>query len=362
MSNFISLNRKKIFFGSVIAISLVISGVVFVSAQSVAAETSRRVRAVFSSSIPLPEFTTIAKQYGIMPTELYFAQGETGGGYTPKPGENLNEIAARFQTEHQKFLRVAMENTEEGLAQAKNDVETNRLSVLYDQLKSAKFQTDSEGIEVNSIEMRDNPAFIEELNRRGLIEKVINTELTIKQKIKLSVTEVLHGLGRTFGSLVNTAYASLWHESWAPYGGGSSVNQSYTYQTFYFNNLSNFTSWNAYEHETQVYDPNFANYAGYWNSNMPNKYYDTQFLDNENIDNFTVGSTNPIAMSTYYQYYTYMSLSAGSASTATVRIKGQKGQKAYPSCHGWTWCVLYPLATTGSMATFTAPAGMSWQY
>lgn len=55
-----------------------------------------------------------------------------------------------------------------------------------------------------------------------------------------------------------------------------------------------------------------------------------------------------------------MSLRAGSASTATVRIKGQKGHR-YPSWCYSTWCV-FADATTGSMATFTAPAGMSWQY
>lgn len=148
------------------------------------------------------------------------------------------------------------------------------------------------------------------------------------------------------------------HESWAPYGGTSDVKATYTSQTFYFDKISDFGSTNTYEHETQVYDKRFANYAGYWSSNMPKAYYDTPFLDT--IDNFTVGTLTANVLKVKTQYYTYMSLKAGTVTTATVRIKGQKGHRSPSSCYS-TWCV-FADATTGTMALLTAPSGKSWQY
>lgn len=154
------------------------------------------------------------------------------------------------------------------------------------------------------------------------------------------------------------AKASSSHEPWAPYTGGSDVQRTYTYQTFKFDNVSNYGSADTYEHETQVYDKNFADYAGYWSSNMPSAYYDTPFSDS--IDNFTIGTFTAASLQTETQYYTYMSLSPGTVLNATVRIKGQKGHRFPGWCYS-TWCV-FADATTQSMATFNAPAGMSWIY
>jgi len=114
----------------------------------------------------------------------------------------------------------------------------------------------------------------------------------------------------------------------------------------------------TYEHETQVYNKNFADYNGYWSSNLPRAYYDTPFCDS--IDNFTIGSAQASSIRVNSQYYTYMALRAGSASNATVRTKGQKGHR-WPSWCYSTWCI-FADATTSSMATFTAPGGMSWWY
>lgn len=206
---------------------------------------------------------------------------------------------------------------------------------------------------VDSIETNDEQS-LNGLKEAGFIKSALPKQ-SISQKISAKLQNAL-SYGAT--KLINIAEASYWHELWAPYGGGSDVQRTYTYQAFYFNNKSSYGSADTYEHETQVYNKNFANYAGYWSSNMPSAYYDTPFSDS--IDNFTIGTFTGASLKTYTQYYTYMSLSAGSASTATVRIKGQKGHRSPSWCYS-TWCV-FPDATTGSMATFTAPAGMSWQY
>lgn len=328
--------------------------VVFPATQNVtAAETPQRVKATFSSPVSLSEFADIAKQHGIKPVELHYTQGDIQGGYTVEPGASIDEALRKFVDAHNTFLSVAIAKTEKEISKAKDGATVQRVAVLLNQLRAAQSQTDKDGLKIDSIETDDKQS-LRELKKAGSVKDIMPAQ-KVSYKVGAQLNKTLSYIKSAF---VDVANASLYHESWAPYGGGSDVNQSYTYQTLYFNNISAYGSADTYEHETQVYDKNFANYAGYWSSNMPNAYYDTPFLDI--IDNFTVGTFTGASLQTYVQYYTYMSLSAGSASTATVRIKGQKGHRSPSWCYS-TWCV-YPDATTLSMATFTAPAGMSWQY
>lgn len=189
-------------------------------------------------------------------------------------------------------------------------------------------------------------------------------------------------------------------EPWAPVSGYSSVNQSKTYNRFVFSSLTGqYGDDETYEHETQVYNIAFADYDGYWSSNLPSKYYDTPFYDD--IDNFTIGSARAADLQDGVQYYTYMALTKGNNSDcqgccsshggvvcsngvsqcadgtplsstcvakgcnqclneATVRIKGQRGHSVIPGCTS-TWCI-FADATTGTMCLLNAPQYKSWIY
>lgn len=149
-------------------------------------------------------------------------------------------------------------------------------------------------------------------------------------------------------------------ESWAPSYGKSRVTAGFTIQFFEFDDVSDFTGNVTYEHETQVYNNNFADYGNYWSTSMPNGYKDTQFFDN--IDNFTVGCNDATDLAEDELYYTYITLTGGSASTATVRIKGQKDYRTPSFCY-WTWCI-FANATTSSLTTYTAPINYYkfWNY
>jgi len=189
-------------------------------------------------------------------------------------------------------------------------------------------------------------------------------------------------------------------EPWAPASGYSSVNQTKTYNRFVFASLSGqYGNDETYEQETQVYNNAFADYDGYWSSNLPAKYYDTPFSDD--IDNFTIGSARASDLKEGVQYYTYMALTKGNNSDcqgccsshggivcsggltqcadgtslsstcaakgcnqclneATVRIKGQKGHSVIPGCTS-TWCI-FADATTDTMCLLNAPQYKSWVY
>jgi hypothetical protein len=150
---------------------------------------------------------------------------------------------------------------------------------------------------------------------------------------------------------------------WYPTKGSTKTDKSIAYNSFYFGDASGFDFFNGiltYEHETQVYDTKFADYGGYWSSNLPNAYKDTAFLDT--LDNFTVGSSKASSIVSNTKYYTSMSLQGGTASTATVRIKGQLGHRYPSSCYS-TWCI-FADATTPTLKSYTAPISVqqSWTY
>ncbi|MFW0871271.1 MAG: hypothetical protein ACKKL4_02350 [Patescibacteria group bacterium] len=350
MINFISLNRKEIFVGFVVAIILAIASITFVFAQSATAETSARAKVEFNHPVSLSEFATLVKQNGIIPTELHYTQGEIQGGYTVELGKSIDEALEDFAEKHETFLALAISKTEQQIREEKDETIRQRALASLEQLRNAKIKNDNDGLKIDAIETNDKQS-LKALEQTDLIKQIVPLQ-KISHKIGARVTKALDSAKR---ALIDVVYAG---ESWAPYGGGSDVQYTYTYQTFYFDYIGDYDSDDTYEHETQVYDNDFADYDNYWSSNMPNAYKDTQFLDD--IDNFTVGTFTASSLSTYYQYYTYMALEHETANSATVRIKGQKGHR-YPSWCYSTWCV-FADATTGSMAVFTAPAGMSWQY
>ena len=189
-------------------------------------------------------------------------------------------------------------------------------------------------------------------------------------------------------------------EPWAPVSGYSSVTQTKTYNEFVFSSLNGqYGDGETYEHETQIYNNAFADYDGYWRSNLPTKYYDTPFSDD--IDNFTIGSARAANLQEGVRYVTYMRLTKGNNSNcqgccsshggvvcshgvtqcadgtslsstcvakgcnqclneATVRIKGQRGHSVIPGCTS-TWCI-FADATTGTMCLLNAPQYKSWVY
>lgn len=119
----------------------------------------------------------------------------------------------------------------------------------------------------------------------------------------------------------------------------------------------------TYEHETQIYDPDYADFGNYWSSNMYDAYLDTSFGDSSSLDNFTIGTSDANRLVAGKQYYTYMSLTAGSSNDeAYVIIKGQKGYRAPAFCHS-TWCI-FALATSGHLTKGYTPlyGTNEWHY
>jgi len=319
------------------------------------AYSENQIRVIFSSPLSFQEFSDFLDSYEVSPTELHYSYGEIQGGYTIDSEKNLQEELTRFQEKHEKFLSLMIEKTENEKKNAQENDTFHRNSKLLQELQSAEEKSKTEGILLDWFDANIQDKEIGEEMEQDLRVKEIKSE---KEENILSQMNEYNFLQSAKDFFFGKASASLYHEDWAPYGGGSDVNQSYTYQTFYFNDTSDFGSTNTYEHETQVYDNDFADYDDYWSSNMPDAYYDTAFLDD--IDNFTIGSLIGDDLETNTEYYTYMELEGETAPTATVRIKGQLGHR-YPSWCYSTWCV-YADATTSSMAMFTAPSGMSWQY
>jgi hypothetical protein len=229
---------------------------------------------------------------------------------------------------------------------------------LKNGFKSALQELESGTFGINSIRVNANN--LSTLDKDDIVAKVVQAPVVSKKDIALArrIAEVsFHPK-----SLRQVSYS---HESWAPYYGTAKVTQGFAFNTFYFNDVSYYDSNEAYEHETQVYDIDFADYDNYYDSNMPNHYIDSQASEPDpSIDNFAVGSTQPTAFETYKQYYTYISLRAGSSSSAFVRIKGQVGWKISPWCHGFSWCVLVAVGTTDTLTSFTAPIyyNQGWNY
>ncbi len=217
-------------------------------------------RPVFAS-----ELSEIVNTNGIEVKEFTFKDGEMSGGYVLKNGESIDNAVQRFASKHLEFLNQANEVIAENLKKEEDQVVINGYTTLSKQIKSS----------LN--------------NKNPMIDKIIvdsYSEDAAKDLGKLEKCDEQVALPK------KTLNQSLYHESWAPYYGESKVTRQMTFQFFYFNNISYYNGNNnvTYEHETQVYDEDYADFDGYWASNLPYAYHDTQFGDD--LDNFTVGSSS----------------------------------------------------------------------
>ncbi len=316
-----------------------------VAAPAAPASAARTVPATVDVSLATPlepaAVVDLAHRHALAVRELGYevrvsAQTTVRGGYVVPDGEPIDTAVDTLLAKHAAFLDDALAKC--ALASATRAVDDpkpesfaaleSQFRLLKDDLKAGRFRVSSLRVESGAAAAR--------LLADG------------------EVTGVSAAPNRPIAAPADSGTAktsSGSHECWAPYYGIASVDRWSAYQTFYFNNTSCFGSESTYEAEAQVYNRNYADYDNYWSSNMPSAYLDTGFLDS--IDTFTVGCARASQLATNTPYFTYLSLKPGSAATATVRIKGQLGYRNPNWCTA-TWCV-FGIATTSSMATFTAP-------
>lgn len=293
----------------------------------------------FEKPFTIEQLDKLSRVKGLKIEEFRIDFGGFTSGYTVA-GKQVSDIIDDFNYEHQKFIQVVRENSG-------TDEEKELSKILVDIANSSL-----QDLNITAVSFRASPEELPEIGYGSIVDSGL---------VVLPLDRPLEDEEIDSKDTKDPATTSSRHESWAAYTGWSAVTQSYSYQTFKFDNLIAYIDISTYEHETQIYDKNFADYAGYWASNLPCPYKDTPFLDN--IDNFTVGSAYADALVANYNYWTYMSLRPQSSKTALCKIRGQIGYR-FPSWCYSTWCI-YALATTtpGCYAYLALPDyGVTWQY
>lgn len=292
----------------------------------------------FSQELNESELLQLVQDYNISGlTELRFKIGDITAGYVPRSNDIKAEIQNGLQVHIEHTNKILAIEREHKLAKSTSQESAAKQARIVRLEKSVDLAS-SNNFEFSGINIQDfEGAIVSRLTDAGIVSGsfVKGAQLNKSQLNKITGSD----------------------DNWAPDYGWNSVTQSYTYQRFAFDDLSGFNVLNAYEHETHVWSTQFVDYDGYWGTDMPYGYLDTQLLDSGWPENYTVGSTDPTNFQTYYTYYTYIALKPvpGGATVAPIHIKGQKGAKSATYCHGSTWCVLYALATTGRLDDVTAP-------
>ncbi len=290
-------------------------------------------RMQFNEPVSFDQLVDLAEQNGIKVKEILLDFGDFASAYTVTTA-SLRDARADFFTQHEKFLQFMVDQTyTAGMQRNEAPSLASRFAILLAETHAGR-------VPITGIEVAETDVPFARLNARLMP--------TLPPKLPSSTDRTVPQLLSTHG------------ERWAPYKGYSKVTQWETYQKFVFNNVDDFIDISTYEHETQIYDKNFADYANYYSSNLSSAYKDTQVMDG-NIDNFTVGTPFADYLNVNFTYWTYMSLRPGTTSSATCRIKGQWGYKWPKDCVS-TWCI-WPIATSGSLAYLAIPNyGVNWTY
>lgn len=247
-------------------------------------------------------------------------------------GQTPEQAAETFAMEHRKFLMMLSSRTESEMANERAAAvsELSRLS--------------SSSLRVSMMTVSGTPNRFRQLPNVKVMATPLSTSNPGPVVNPISVkTQVQPN--------------SLYHQSWAPYGGTSEVNKSYSYQRFIFNNVNAILASDAtYEHEVHIWDKGYVNRTGYWVTNLPNAYLDCG-NQTDSVDNFAVGTFTANQIRPYVWYYTYMGFYGQSASTSTVSVYAQRGQR-----YAWNCWYVWSRETAGPLTRQLAPSGISWQF
>lgn len=300
----------------------------------------------FEEALSSNELISVVDQNDLQVVEIRYYDDSASigkpisGGYTLLAGEDIRSALDNMKKKHFQFLKTMLKEIRRRASKETDQIMldgSRELSIQFSDMLAnlRRGKLDLSSMRVNGFKNMER--------------------LTQSIKIKSIIPVFPRSHTKESGVITNSSS----HEAWAPYYGTSRVTTSLTSQFFYFNNVGAFGSDSTYEHETQVYESNFAGYNNYWSSNMPSAYYDTPFLDN--IDTFTVGCAQASSLQNYSQYFAYMALYPEGAPSAVVRIKGQLGRRVPGWCYS-TWCIFASATTTPAMLTFTAPVGAAISY
>lgn len=120
----------------------------------------------------------------------------------------------------------------------------------------------------------------------------------------------------------------------------------YIYQWMWWHNADRLLWLARYRDTTYEPDALFYNYdgkaygdrpSGYWASDMPSPYVDTQFGDPNGEKAVTVGSGNAKLLTPARWYYTVTRMWAGGGTSSWIKLSSQRGRQIPFGCTS-TWC------------------------
>ena len=143
-------------------------------------------------------------------------------------------------------------------------------------------------------------------------------------------------------STSSTQYVNSWGYSYI----SADAYSRYVYQYMYWHDSSRLSWFSANANSTWELDTFFYNYdgraygnapSGYWASDMPYPYVDTQAFDPSAEKAVTVGSANAAGLSAGRVYYYVTRMTSGAGSSSLVKLQAQRGLRSPSWCYS-TWC------------------------
>jgi len=292
---------------------------------------------ILTTPLESDQLVDLVQGFNLKTREIQFKAGEITAGYSLH-SDNLNQ-------EIQNALKIHAENMSKILQFTESDQGGADIT-LRQEMQNSIVAASQGQVLFSGITALASPEVFNKIREQGIAEELI--------------------LNDQRSTLAAPSPQSLSHESWAPYKGGATVTSGYIYNSLAFDPgaASSFATNHSYEHETHLWTgTGFVFYTGYWSSNLPNAYRDTQVCDSPPPVNLAIGTTNPRAITARRLYFTYMSISLFK-NNIEIDIKGQLGKKWASWCHNSTWCTLESIDTTEQMTSFFAPSNrlFLWTY
>lgn len=284
---------------------------------------------------------SFAERTGVQPVALEYEIGTIIGGCALRTDQTLHMALQDCREQHEAFLASiasSIHNAMEADETLRVETDAAELVQSFEQLAA-----DYRNVSISRIRIRGDDA------ARLLREPEVQAVTPIRQRLADSDAS---------GDAPRRRIEALAKKAWAPTAGQAEVTRYSTTATFYFSKLTDYDAKTTFAAETLISDSKFANWGGYWATNLPYAFVDAPLSDGPAGDSFKIGTAKGTAMRKNTSYFTYMSLYPQTAATATVTVRALKGDRKPQNCF-LVWCVKHN--AKAQLTTFPAPGGAKWK-
>lgn len=312
----------------------------------VAPEGMQEVSIVLQGGLTPRDTLSMLAEADLVVKQLHHQSDSGTGGYVLAPGESLEEAMQQYQQDHVRFERERISQLRILVGEASDP---SLKAALRTSLRRAERAALGSRFTITSVDAAGTTDAIRHLDRAALGRAAITltggSSAPAKNPLVSNPTlqSVPNPISGTIACSTTSSDGKEYVPSWGKALTAKDQYSRYIYQFVYWDNVDRLRWFANTPDSTFEPDAFFYNYdrtaygsapVGYWASDLPAAYVDTQFGDGPNEKAVTIGSASARNIIARYVYYTVTRMTDGGGTSSWTKLSSQRGRRWPDWCFG----------------------------